>query len=79
MFRQKDRPVSGETVAIMKTNFGTMKIRLFPEIVGVAAENFIELAKQGKYENAPFHRIISGFMIQGHVTDHALIPWLIMH
>ena len=65
MFRQKDRPVSGETIAIMKTNFGTMKIRLFPEIVGVAAENFIELAKQGKYENAPFHRIISSFMIQG--------------
>jgi len=42
-----------------------MKIRLFPEIVGVAAENFIELAKQGKYNNVPFHRVIKDFMIQG--------------
>ena len=65
MFNQKDKPQSGETIAIMKTNKGEMKIRLFKEIVGFAAENFIELAKQGKYDNAPFHRIISGFMIQG--------------
>ncbi len=65
MFNQKDKPVAGETIAIMTTNFGVMKIRLFPERVGICAENFAELAKQGKYDGAPFHRIISGFMIQG--------------
>ncbi len=65
MFNQLDMPKSGETIAIIKTNHGEMRARLFPEIVGECAENFIELAKQGKYDGAPFHRIIKGFMIQG--------------
>lgn len=65
MFNQLDRPQSGETIAIIKTNLGEMRARLFPEIVGECATNFIELAKQGKYDGAPFHRIIKGFMIQG--------------
>ncbi|MDR2581816.1 MAG: peptidylprolyl isomerase [Fibromonadaceae bacterium] len=64
-FNQTDEPQSGETVAVISTNHGEMKIRLFPEIVGKAAENFIELAKQGKYNDVPFHRVIKGFMIQG--------------
>ncbi|MCK9183534.1 MAG: peptidylprolyl isomerase [Fibrobacteraceae bacterium] len=65
MFNQLDQPKSGETIAIIKTNHGEMRARLFPEIVGECARNFIELAKQKKYDKAPFHRIISGFMIQG--------------
>lgn len=65
MFNQLDMPKSGETIAIIKTNHGEMRARLFPEIVGECAENFIELAKQGKYDGSPFHRIIKGFMIQG--------------
>jgi|TergutMp193P3_1026864.scaffolds.fasta_scaffold05411_6 cyclophilin family peptidyl-prolyl cis-trans isomerase len=64
-FNQTDVPQSGETVAVISTNHGQMKLRLFPEIVGHAAENFIELARQGKYNGAPFHRIIKNFMIQG--------------
>ena len=64
-FHQTDEPQSGETIAIITTNKGQMKLRLFPELVGVAAENFIELAKQGKYNNVPFHRVIKNFMIQG--------------
>ena len=46
MYNQKDAPKSGETIATIKTSMGTMKARLFPELVGLAAENFIELAKQ---------------------------------
>ncbi len=65
MFDQKAAPQSGETIALVKTSLGDMKLRLFPEIVGNAAENFIELAKQGKYDGAPFHRVIKNFMIQG--------------
>ena len=64
-FNQLDKPQAGETIAIMKTNHGTMKLRLFEERVGECATNFIELAKQGKYDGAPFHRIIKDFMIQG--------------
>lgn len=65
MFNQKDAPQAGETIATIRTSMGEMKTRLFPEIVGHAAENFIELAKQGKYDGAPFHRVIKNFMIQG--------------
>ena len=64
-FKQTDEPQSGETIAVIVTNRGLMKLRLFPEIVGAAAENFIELARQGKYDGAPFHRVIKDFMIQG--------------
>jgi|SRR5690554_394616 cyclophilin family peptidyl-prolyl cis-trans isomerase len=65
MFNQLDAPKTGETIATIKTTLGVMQARLFPEIVGEAAENFIELAKQGKYEGVPFHRVIKDFMIQG--------------
>lgn len=64
-FKQTDMPQNGETIAVISTNHGQMKLRLFPEIVALAAENFIELAKQGKYNNVPFHRVIEDFMIQG--------------
>jgi cyclophilin family peptidyl-prolyl cis-trans isomerase len=64
-FHQTDSPQNGETIAVISTNHGQMKFRLFPEIVGLAAENFIELAKQGKYSGTPFHRVIKNFMIQG--------------
>ena len=64
MFNQLDMPQSGETIAIIQTNQGEMRARLFPEIVGECATNFVELAKQGKYDGAPFHRIIKGFIIQ---------------
>lgn len=62
---QTEKPKSGDTVAIIKTNQGTMKAKLFTELVPESAANFVELAKQGKYNGAPFHRVISGFMIQG--------------
>lgn len=64
-FNQLDKPQAGETIAIMTTNHGVMKLRIFVDRVGECATNFVELAKQGKYDGAPFHRIISGFMIQG--------------
>jgi len=64
-FDQTDVPQGGETIAVISTNHGEMKIRLFPEIVGEAAENFIELARQGKYDGVSFHRVIKNFMIQG--------------
>lgn len=62
---QTDAPKAGETKATIKTNRGDMVVRLFPELVPGLVENFVNLAKAGKYQNVPFHRIISGFMIQG--------------
>ena len=51
--------------ATIKTNFGEMKIEFFTEDAPVTVNNFVTLAKDGYYDNVIFHRVISGFMIQG--------------
>jgi peptidyl-prolyl cis-trans isomerase B (cyclophilin B) len=58
-------PKKGDTVAIMETNFGDISILLYTKKAPETTKNFIELTKQGKYEDVPFHRIIPNFMIQG--------------
>lgn len=58
-------PKSTDTVAIMDTDFGTIKIKLFTKDVPELTKNFIELAKAGKYDGTPFHRVVQDFMIQG--------------
>ena len=62
---QTDKPKAGDTIAVIKTNQGTMKAVIFTTLVPASAQNFIDLAKQGKYNNVPFHRVIKNFMIQG--------------
>ncbi|NLX61223.1 MAG: hypothetical protein GXZ06_01660 [Tissierellia bacterium] len=49
----------------MNTNYGTIKIRLFPEAAPKAVENFKTHAKNGYYKGVTFHRVIDEFMIQG--------------
>ena len=51
--------------AIIKTKFGEIEIRLFPDVAPKHVENFISLAKAGFYNGTIFHRVIPGFMIQG--------------
>ena len=58
-------PQEGDTTAIIKTNMGDIKIKLFPEKAPKAVENFVTHAKNGYYDNVIFHRVIDGFMIQG--------------
>ena len=58
-------PVSGDTVATMKTTLGDIKIKLFPEFAPKAVENFVTHAKNGYYNGLIFHRVIPDFMIQG--------------
>jgi len=65
MIRQLDKPVSGETVAIFKTNMGDISVRLFPQAAPKTVENFVTHAKNGYYNGTIFHRIIENFMIQG--------------
>lgn len=51
--------------AVIETNMGTIKIELLGADAPVTAENFRLLAEKGFYNGLTFHRIISGFMIQG--------------
>ncbi len=51
--------------AVIKTKFGEMEVKFFPEKAPKHVENFIALAKSGFYNGTIFHRVIPGFMIQG--------------
>lgn len=62
-------PAKGEEIVVIKTNHGTIKARLFPEIAPRAVENFKTHAKNGYYNGVTFHRVIAGFMIQGGDPD----------
>ena len=62
------KPAEGgkmEPHAIIKTKFGEMEIKFFPDLAPKHVENFITLAKSGFYDKTLFHRVIPGFMIQG--------------
>ncbi len=52
-------------VTITMENGDVMKAELYPEIAPNTVNNFISLIKKGFYDGVCFHRIISGFMIQG--------------
>ena len=51
--------------AIIKTKFGDIEIKLYPDVAPKHVENFIKLTKDGFYNGTIFHRVIPGFMIQG--------------
>jgi len=53
------------TVAIIKTNMGTIEIELFANKAVKTVQNFVGLAKKGYYNGIIFHRVIDNFMIQG--------------
>ena len=58
-------PKIGEEIAIMKTNMGVIKFRLFPQDAPKTVENFTGLAETNYYDGIIFHRVINDFMIQG--------------
>ena len=64
-YDQMHRPKVGDTVVILETTMGDIKIRLFPQQCPIACENFIGLVQKHFYNGLTFHRVIDGFMIQG--------------
>jgi len=53
------------TVAVIKTNMGTIEIQLFSDKAPKTVENFEGLVNKGYYKGVIFHRVIDKFMIQG--------------
>ncbi|MCX6740498.1 MAG: peptidylprolyl isomerase [Candidatus Parcubacteria bacterium] len=51
--------------AILKTNFGDIKVKFYNGDASLTVNNFLNLAKKGFYNNTKFHRVIPDFMIQG--------------
>lgn len=62
---QLNAPQAGEEIAVITTNHGEIKLRLFPEVAPKAVENFKTHAKDGYYNGVSFHRVMNDFMIQG--------------
>jgi cyclophilin family peptidyl-prolyl cis-trans isomerase len=56
---------SPSTVAVIKTNMGTIEIELFADQTPKTVENFVGLSEKGYYNGVIFHRVIENFMIQG--------------
>ena len=52
-------------IEIEMENGDVMKGELYPEVAPITVENFANLVNEGFYNGLTFHRIISGFMIQG--------------
>ena len=52
-------------IKIVVRDFGEMTAELYPEKAPKTVENFLGLVKSGFYTGLIFHRVISGFMIQG--------------
>ena len=51
--------------AVMKTNMGDISVEFFTNDAPMTVNNFINLSKDGYYNDVIFHRVINGFMIQG--------------
>ena len=60
-------PVEGATnyVCLEVKDYGAIIVELYPEIAPITVNNFQKLVKAGFYNGLTFHRVISGFMIQG--------------
>ena len=61
--------MSNPIVTIEMENGGVIKAELYPEIAPNTVANFVNLVESGFYDGLIFHRVISGFMIQGGCPD----------
>ena len=61
--------MANPVVTFEMENGDIMKAELYPEIAPNTVNNFISLVNKGFYDGLIFHRVISGFMIQGGCPD----------
>lgn len=61
----QEKDTSKRHAEITIKNYGTIKVELDADEAPITVANFVKLAKEGFYDGLTFHRIISGFMIQG--------------
>ena len=65
---KKSKTNTGKTpsyTAVLSTSVGDIKIKLNDDQTPLTVKNFVTLAKKKFYDKTIFHRVISGFMIQG--------------
>lgn len=52
-------------VVTFQTNQGPILIELFPDVAPITVGNFLNYVNDGDYTNSIFHRLVSGFVLQG--------------
>ena len=52
-------------VTIEMEDGGVIRLELYPDVAPITVDNFVSLVRKGFYDGLIFHRVISGFMIQG--------------
>src|SRR5271157_3089367 len=52
-------------VVVLDTSAGPITVQLDPEKAPITVENFLKYVDEGFYDNLIFHRVMSGFMVQG--------------
>jgi cyclophilin family peptidyl-prolyl cis-trans isomerase len=62
---QPAAPAPGNPVAVVSTTLGEITVELFKDRAPVSVENFLQYARDGFYSGTIFHRIVSGYVIQG--------------
>ncbi len=64
---EENIPMDADPVKIVMEieNFGTVKAELYPNVAPITVAHIKSLIEEGFYDGLIFHRIISGFMIQG--------------
>jgi cyclophilin family peptidyl-prolyl cis-trans isomerase len=58
-----------DKLAVVETDFGTIKFKFYPEDAPRTVENFAQLTRKGFYKSSPFHRVVEGFVIQSGSPD----------
>jgi cyclophilin family peptidyl-prolyl cis-trans isomerase len=58
------------THVTIATEIGDIEVDLFTESAPRAAQNFVDLARKGFYDDVVFHRVIPGFVVQGGDGEH---------
>lgn len=53
-----------EPIVLISTSYGDIKLKLYNE-TPQHRDNFLELARKGRFDGSIFHRVINRFMIQG--------------
>jgi cyclophilin family peptidyl-prolyl cis-trans isomerase len=55
----------GNPVVVIETSAGTITAELFKDRAPVSVENFLQYARDGHYDGTIWHRVVSGYVIQG--------------
>ena len=61
--------VENPIVTMEISDYGTIKIELYPKYAPNTVANFVNLVKSGFYNDNTFHRLVPGFVLQGGDPD----------